>query len=63
MVKNPSTKAGVKGYVSWEDPLEEEMETHATFLVWKIPWTEELGGLWSLRSQRGEPQRVQSNSL
>ena len=28
-----------------EDPLEEEMETHSSILAWKIPWTEEPGGL------------------
>ena len=30
-----------------EDPLEEEMATHTSILAWKIPWTEELGGLQS----------------
>ena len=30
-----------------EDPLEKEMATHSSILVWKIPWTEELGGLES----------------
>ena len=34
-----------------EDTLEEEMETHSTILVWKIPWTEEPGGLQSIESQ------------
>ena len=29
------------------DPLEKEMATHSSILVWKIPWTEELGGLES----------------
>ena len=28
-----------------EDPLEEEMATRSSILAWKIPWTEELGGL------------------
>ena len=28
-----------------EDPLEEEMATHSSILAWKIPWTEEAGGL------------------
>ena len=36
-----------------EDPLEEEMATHSSILAWKIPQTEELGGLQSLGSQRG----------
>ena len=35
-----------------EDPLEEEMATHSSFLAWKIPWTEEPGGLQVVRSQR-----------
>ena len=30
-----------------EDPLEKEMATHASILAWRIPWTEELGGLQS----------------
>ena len=34
-----------------EDPLEEEMATHSSILAWKIPWTEELGGLQSIKSQ------------
>ena len=38
--------------LGWEDPLEEEMATHSSFLVWKIPWTEEPGGLPSVGSQR-----------
>ena len=35
-----------------EDPLEEEMATHSSILAWRIPWTEETGGLWSMGSQR-----------
>ena len=35
-----------------EDALEEEMATYSNILAWKIPWTEEPGGLWSIRSQR-----------
>jgi len=35
-----------------EDPMEEEMATHFSMLTWKIPWTEETGGLQSMRSQR-----------
>ena len=31
--------------LSWEDPLEKEMASHASILAWKVPWTEELGGL------------------
>ena len=35
-----------------EDPLEKEMATHPSILAWKIPWTEEPGGLQSAGSQR-----------
>jgi len=35
-----------------EDPLKEEMATHSSSLAWKIPWTEEPGGLQSMESQR-----------
>ena len=31
-----------------EDPLEKEMATHSSILPWRIPWTEELGGLQSM---------------
>ena len=45
MVKNPLSDAGDTRDVGWEDPLEEGMATHSSFLVWRIPWTEEPGGL------------------
>ena len=35
----------------WEVPLEEGMTTHSSILAWKIPWTEEPGGLQSVGSQ------------
>ena len=35
-----------------EDPLEKEMETHSSMLAWRIPWTEEPGGLQPMWSQR-----------
>ena len=38
--------------LGWEDPLEKGMATHSSILAWTIPWTEELGRLQSLRSQR-----------
>ena len=38
-----------------EDPLEEEMATHSRILAWRIPWTEEPGGLQSMGSQRVKP--------
>ena len=37
--------------LGWEDPLEKEMATHSSTLSWRIPWTEEPGGLQSMRSE------------
>ena len=36
-----------------EDPLEEGMATHSSILTWRIPWTEEPGGLQSIELKRG----------
>ena len=44
-------KTGVRS-LGREDPLEKEMATHSSTLAWKIPWTEEHGGLQSMRLQR-----------
>ena len=56
MVKNPPVNArnirDVVGSLGREDPLEEEMATHSSILAWRIPWTEEPGGLQSIASQR-----------
>jgi len=38
--------------LDWEDPLENGMATHSSILAWRIPWTEEPGGLQSMGSQR-----------
>ena len=38
-------------FLAWEDPLEEGMATHPSILTWRIPWTEESGGLQSRGSQ------------
>ena len=35
-----------------EDPLEKEMATNSSILAWRLPWTEEPGGLQSMGSQR-----------
>ena len=37
-----------------EDPLEKEMAIHSSILAWKIPWTEELGGLKSMGPQESD---------
>ena len=45
-VKNPPAMQGTRVQsLSWEDPLGEEMATHSWILAWRIPWTEEPGGL------------------
>ena len=46
--------------LGWEDPLEKEMATHTSILAWRIPWTEEPGGLPSIGSQR---VRQKTNTL
>ena len=52
MAKNlPAKQTGVRS-LGREDPLEKEMATHSSTLAWKIPWTEELGGLQSVGSRR-----------
>ena len=38
--------------LGWEDPLEKEMATHSSILAWRIPRTEEPGGLQFMGSQR-----------
>ena len=56
LVKSPPPNAGdirdVGLILGQESPLEEGMETHSSILIWKIPWTEELGGLQSIGSQK-----------
>ena len=37
--------------LGWEDLLEKEVATHSSILAWRIPWTEELGGLQSMGLQ------------
>ena len=39
-------------YLGWEDPLEEDMETHSSILAWRILWTGEPGELQSMGWQR-----------
>ena len=55
MVKNTPANAGevsdVGLIMGQEDPLEEGMATHSSILAWRIPWTEEPGGLCSIGSK------------
>ena len=55
VLKNLPPSAGDKTQVrslGQEDLLEEGLATHSSILAWRIPWTEELGGLQSMGSQR-----------
>ena len=52
-VKNmPPTRKTWGHSLDWEDPLEEGMATYSSILAWRIPWTEEPGGLQSVGLQR-----------
>ena len=56
VVKNPSAMQELQETGLWslgqEDPLEEGMSTCSRILAWKIPWTEEPGGLQSIGLQK-----------
>ena len=53
MVKNlPAMKETRVRSLGEEDPLEKGTGTHSNILAWRIPWTEEPGGLQSMGSQR-----------
>ena len=53
MVKNlPEMQETWVRSLNWEYPLEKEMATHPSILVWGIPWIEEPGGLQSTGLQR-----------
>ena len=53
MTKNlPAMWEAWVGSLGWEDPLEEGMATHSSIQAWRIPWTEEPGGLQSVGLQR-----------
>ena len=55
VVKNPAAKAGDTRKVGQENPLKEGMATHSSILAWRIPCTEESGGLQSTGSQSWTP--------
>ena len=48
----------MKGLLGCKDPLEDEMAIRSSILAWKIPWTEEPGGLQSMGSQRVRHDRA-----
>ena len=52
LVKNlPAVQETWVQFLGQEDALEKEMATHSSILAWRIPWTEEPGGLQSMGSQ------------
>ena len=53
MVKNlPAMQETQVQSLGREDPLEKGMAIHSSILAWRIPWTEEPGGIQSMRPQR-----------
>ena len=53
VVKNlPAMQETWVRFLGREDPLEKEMAAHSRILAWDIPWTEEPGGLESMRLQK-----------
>ena len=51
-VKIPAMQETQVPFLGWEDPLEKGVVTHYSSLAWRIPWTEESGGLQSMESQK-----------
>ena len=53
MVKNlPAIRETWVQPLDWEESLEKGMATHSSILAWRVPWTEEPGGLQSMELQR-----------
>ena len=49
-------------FMGWDSPLQKKMASHSSILAWRIPWTEEAGGLQSMGLQRVRPNLVTKNS-
>ena len=64
MVKNlPAVRETWVRSLGWEDPLEEGMATPSSILAWRIPWTEEPGGLQSMgRKESDGTERLKHSS-
>ena len=55
MVKNlPAMQETWVRCLGWDDPLEKGMATHSNILAWRIPWTDELGGLQFMGSTKSQ---------
>ena len=64
MVSNLPTNSGdMCSILGREDPLEEEMATLSSILAWRIPWTEEPGGVQSTGKQRVSHNLLTENAL
>jgi len=64
MVKNlPSMQETWVRSLGQEDPLEKEMAIHSSILAWRIPWTEDPGGLQSMGLQRVGHDRATNTTL
>ena len=55
LVKSPSAmqETWVRS-LGWKDPLKKDMATHSSILAWRIPWTEESGGLESMGHKQSD---------
>ena len=63
MVQNlPTVRETWAWTLGWEDLREEGTATHSGILAWRIPWTEEPGGLWSVASRRVRHDWTQHNT-
>ena len=59
MVKNlPAMQETQVQSLGQEDPLEKGMATHSSILAWRIPWTEEPGGLQSMGSKSDTTEQL-----
>ena len=63
MVKSSAMQETRVQSLGKEDPLEKGMAIHSSILAWKIPWTEETGGLQSTGSQRVGHDRATNTTL
>ena len=64
MVKNPPTMPEIQvQFLGQEDLLEKRMATHSSILSWRIPWTEELGGLQSVETQSDMTEHAHMNAF
>ena len=64
MVKNlPAMQETRLQFLGWNDALEKEMATHSRILAWRIPRSEEPGGLQSIGSQRVRHDRATNTQL